>query len=81
MTCPARMNSAQNDADVRQPGGARTVLATWGNERLICKNERPISSRIPPNTCQTAGMLEARHRNDVRYRHARRTIRSFESGN
>lgn len=43
------------------------ILAKHDNERIICKNEAPIGSHIPVKTCQTAGMIEARRRNDVQY--------------
>jgi hypothetical protein len=43
------------------------ILAKHDNERVICKNEAPIGSHIPVKTCQTAGMIEARRRNDVQY--------------
>jgi hypothetical protein len=43
------------------------ILAKRDNDRLVCKSEMPIGSHLPVKTCQTAGMIEARRRNDVQY--------------
>lgn len=63
--------SHMSDADKTQMFNRQehvnAILAKRDNERLICKNELPIGSHIPVKTCQTAGMIEARRRNDVQY--------------
>ena len=43
------------------------ILAGRDNERLICKNVKPIGSNIPVKQCMAAGEMEARRRNDSDY--------------
>jgi hypothetical protein len=43
------------------------ILAKHDNERVICKNVKPIGSNIPMKQCTTAGEIEARRRGDMQY--------------
>ena len=43
------------------------ILAKRDNERLVCKNVKPIGSNIPTRQCVTAGEIEARRRGDMQY--------------
>jgi hypothetical protein len=43
------------------------ILAKHDNERVICKNVKPIGSNIPTRQCTTAGEIEARRRGDMQY--------------
>jgi hypothetical protein len=61
------MNSAQKTQMFNSQEQVNAILAKRDNDRLICKNEKPIGSNIPTKTCQTAGSIEARRRNDVQY--------------
>ncbi|RYD15700.1 MAG: hypothetical protein EOP90_07060 [Lysobacteraceae bacterium] len=44
-----------------------SILAKRDNERLVCKNVKPIGSNIPTRQCVTAGEIEARRRGDLQY--------------
>jgi hypothetical protein len=61
------MTDAEKKSMFANQQDVNAILAKHDNERVICKNEAPIGSHIPVKTCQTAGMIEARRRNDVQY--------------
>ncbi|MEO5626978.1 MAG: hypothetical protein ABIQ70_13300 [Dokdonella sp.] len=63
----AHMNDQQKTQMFNSQEQVNSLLSKHDNERLICKTEMPIGSHIPVKTCQTAGMIEARRRNDVQY--------------
>jgi hypothetical protein len=63
----AHMNDQQKTQMFNSQEQVNSLLAKRDNERLVCKNELPIGSHIPVKTCQTAGMIEARRRNDMQY--------------
>ncbi|MEO6690277.1 MAG: hypothetical protein ABIS07_11550 [Dokdonella sp.] len=63
----AHMNDQQKTQMFNSQEQVNSLLGKHDNERLVCKNELPIGSHIPVKTCQTAGMIEARRRNDVQY--------------
>lgn len=63
----AHMQDADKTQMFNHQEEVNAILAKRDNDRLICKNEMPIGSHIPVKTCQTAGSIEARRRNDVEY--------------
>lgn len=76
----AHMNDQQKTQMFNSQEQVNSLLAKHDNERLICKNELPIGSHIPVKTCQTAGMIEARRRNDVQYLQRTQNNAQLKSG-
>ena len=56
------------------------ILAKRDNERLICKNVKPIGSNIPTKQCTTAGEIEARRRGDMQYLQRTQNSPQYKSG-
>lgn len=77
----AHMSDQQKTQMFNSQEQVNSLLAKRDNERLICKNELPIGSHIPVKTCQTAGMIEARRRNDVQYLQRTQNSPQLRSGN
>lgn len=57
-----------------------SILGKRDNDRLICKNEIPVGSHIPVKTCETAGAIEARRRNDNDYLQRRQATMQLKTG-
>jgi hypothetical protein len=77
----AHMNDQQKTQMFNSQEQVNSLLGKHDNERLVCKNELPIGSHIPVKTCQTAGMIEARRRNDVQYLQRTQNSPQLRSGN
>ncbi|MEO5560149.1 MAG: hypothetical protein ABIO49_09855 [Dokdonella sp.] len=77
----AHMSDQQKTQMFNSQEQVNSLLAKHDNERLICKNELPIGSHIPVKTCQTAGIIEARRRNDVQYLQRTQNSPQLRSGN
>lgn len=77
----SQMSDADKTAMFNKQEEVNSILAKRDNERLICKNEKPIGSNIPVKTCQTAGELEARRRNDSQYLQRTQNSPQLRSGN
>ena len=76
----AQMTDAEKTAMFNSQEQVNAILARRDNDRLICKNEMPIGSHIPVKTCQTAGEIEARRRNDTDYLYRTRNTPQLRSG-
>ena len=76
----ARMSDAEKTTLFNSQEHVNAILAKRDNERLICKSELPIGSHIPVKTCQTAGLIEARRRNDVQYLQRTQNTPQLHSG-
>ncbi|MEO5623469.1 MAG: hypothetical protein ABIO74_11980 [Dokdonella sp.] len=76
----AHMSDAEKTMLFNSQEHVNAILAKRDNERLICKSEMPIGSHIPVKTCQTAGMMEARRRNDVQYLQRNQNSPQLKSG-
>jgi hypothetical protein len=74
------MSDADKTAMFNKQEEVNAILAKRDNERLICKNEKPIGSNIPVKTCQTAGEIEARRRNDSQYLRRTQNTPQLKSG-
>ena len=62
-----RMSDEQKLRMFNSQEEVNAILAKRDNERLVCKNVKPIGSHIPVRQCMTAGELEARRRADDQY--------------
>lgn len=63
----AQMTDAQKLQMFNDQEQINAILAKRDNDRLVCKNEIPVGSHIPVKSCETAGTIEARRRNDQDY--------------
>lgn len=63
----AQMSIPEKTAMINNQEEINAILAKRDNDRLVCKMENPTGSHIPVKTCQTAGDIEARRRNDSQY--------------
>jgi hypothetical protein len=76
----AKMTDADKTAMFNSQEEVNAILAKRDNDRLICRNETPIGSHIPVKTCQTAGVIEARRRNDTDYLRRNQNSPQLRSG-
>lgn len=63
----AQMKDGQKLQMFNDQEQVNAILAKRDNDRLICKHDMPAGSHIPVTTCDTAGAIEARRRNDRAY--------------
>ncbi len=77
----AQMTDAEKTQMFNDQGEINGILGKRDNDRLVCKNEIPVGSHIPVKTCETAGAIEARRRNDTQYMQNRQATPQLQHGN
>lgn len=77
----AQMTGAQKLQMFNDQQQINAILAKRDNDRLVCKSEVPVGSHIPVKSCETAGVIEARRRNDHEYLQRRMMTPQVKAGN
>ncbi len=76
----AQMTDAEKTQMFNDQGEINGILGKRDNDRLVCKKEIPVGSHIPIKTCETAGAIEARRRNDTEYLQRRMATPQLRGG-
>ena len=77
----AQMTDAQKLEMFNNQQEVNAILSKRDNDRLVCKREIPVGSHIPVKSCETAGVIEARRRNDREYLQRRMSTPQLKTGN